>query len=399
MAETRRNFLKLLHRAVASAEDLIDRSRLELREKTGRGRPRQIAAYQGFADREKVYLNGRVLASDPFGGPLDDDGWWDNLVNTWKRWESDEVPGATVTIRFGDQEQTVVTDEEGYYEAEFPAPAEVHETLLWLTADAACRSGDEEIRAKHDIVVPPRGASFGIISDLDDTVIHTGITSLVLAAKLTFLENAKTRKPLDGVAGLYQALQQGSAGKPVNPLFYISSSPWNLYELLVDFLRLNEVPPGPLLLRDVGLDRTKFVKEKGHGHKQEKALRLLDAYPELSFVLIGDSGQEDPAIYAEVARLRPGRILAAYIRDVDPQVSSSLDEVAGKAIALAAQCGVPMILAVDSLVISEHARSIGLIPASTLPEVAEETAADKERPETGEQAVRDAIDSLVQEEA
>lgn len=397
MSVSHRKILRLLHHAAASAEDLVDRARLQIRQKTGRNHARQIAAYRGHADGEKVRLSGRVLADHSSGGPLEDDSWWDNLVNTWRRWESDEVPGAELVLRFGEQTQTVVSDEEGYYHAEFPLAGGADGALQWLTASASCTTREGEIRATHEIMVPSKAATFGIISDLDDTVIHTGITSILLAAKLTFLENAKTRKPLEGVAKLYQVLQCGHGDRPVNPIFYISSSPWNLYQLLVDFLHLNDVPPGPLLLRDVGLDHTKFVKEKGHGHKQEKALKLLDAYPHLPFVLIGDSGQEDPAIYAEVARLRPGRILAAYIRDIDPEISSSLDEVAGKAIALSARCGVPMILAPDSLAISEHARSIGLIPASAFPEVAAETAADKTRPDTGEQAVRDAVQALAGE--
>jgi phosphatidate phosphatase APP1 len=397
MSVSHRKILRLLHHAAASAEDFVDRARWQLRRKTGRDQVRQIVAFRGYADAEKVRLSGRVLANHPSGGPLDDDGWWDNLVNTWRRWESDEAPGAELVVRFGDQEQTAVSDEEGYYQIDLPLDREPGAALQWLTASVSCLTKEGEVRSSHEIVMPSSAASFGIISDLDDTVIHTGITSILLAAKLTFLENAKTRKPLEGVAKLYQVLQRGQADQAVNPIFYISSSPWNLYELLIDFLRLNDVPSGPLLLRDVGLDHTKFVKEKGHGHKQEKALRLLDAYPHLPFVLIGDSGQEDPAIYAEVARLRPGRILASYIRDIDPLVSSSRDELAGKAIELSAQCGVPMILASDSLAISEHARSLGLIPASAFPEVAAETAADKERPETGEQAVRDAVESLVSE--
>jgi len=398
MSVSHRRILRLLHHAAASAEELMDRARWQIRQKTGRDQARRIIAYRGYSDGEMVRLSGRVLGDHASGGPKDDDSWWDNLVNTWRRWESDEVPGAELTVRFGDQTQPVVSDEEGYYHAEFPLAGNANDTLQWLAASVSCTTQEGEIRATHEIVVPSQDASFGIISDLDDTVIHTGITSILLAAKLTFLENAKTRKPLEGVAKLYQVLQRAHAGTPVNPIFYISSSPWNLYELLVDFLRLNDVPPGPLLLRDVGLDHSKFVKEKGHGHKQEKALKLLDAYPHLPFVLIGDSGQEDPAIYAEVARLRPGRILAAYIRDIDPEISSSLDEVAGKAIELSAKCGVPMILARDSLAISEHARSIGLIPASAFPEVAAETAADKARPGAGEQAVRDAVQSLVGEE-
>lgn len=256
-------FLRILHRAVASGENALDRTRRRVSRDLGTNPPRQIVAYQGYADPQTVHLRGRVLANIPRGGPLDDDGWWENLVNTWRYWESDEVAGAAVTVRYQECERTVVSDEEGYYEASFPAGRHEHEGLLWLTAAASAGTGKREIHATHDILVPPADASFGIISDLDDTVIHTGITSLLLAAKLTFLENSKTRKPLDGVAMLYQALQRGDGEKARNPIFYISSSPWNLHELLVDFLRLNDIPPGPLFLRDLGLDRTKFIKEKG----------------------------------------------------------------------------------------------------------------------------------------
>lgn len=375
----------------------MDGARRDLWRATGRHQPRHIAAYQGWADARGVHISGRVLASRPAGGPLDGHGWWDNLVNTWRRWESDEIPGVAVTLRFKDHEQTVTTDEEGYYQADFPPSESSHDGLLWLTASATVAGANEELRSTQDIMVPPASAAFGIISDLDDTVIHTGITSLLLAAKLTFLENAKTRKPLEGVASLYHALQQGHGKGPINPLFYISSSPWNLHDLLVDFLRLNEVPPGPLLLRDVGLDRTKFIKERGHGHKEAKALNLLDAYPDLPYVLIGDSGQDDPGIYASVAEQRPGRVLAIYIRDIDPETDSILDTAVHRAVERAAAVKVPMILARDSLMIAEHASRIGLMPSAPMSAVIREVEADRERPGTGEEALQQALQSVLGE--
>ena len=393
------DFLKLLHRVVASSEEKIDTARREITRKLGIRSPRQIAAYHGYADRQAVHVSGRVLSNKVRGGPLDDDGWWENLVNTYRRWESDEVAGAVVKLRFGEVEQTVVTDEEGYYHARFPAVAPGDGRLEWKEIRAITNGREGEVRGCHGIMVPGSGAAFGIISDLDDTVIHTGITSLLLAAKLTFLENAKTRKPLEGVAELYDALQRGHAQMPLNPIFYISSSPWNLHELLVDFLKLNDVPQGPLLLRDVGVDRTKFIKEKGHGHKLEKALRLMDEYPDLPFVLIGDSGQEDPAIYAEVAQRRPGRTKAIYIRDIDPDTDSHLDHAVERARKIAEACGVPMVAARDSLAISAHAREIGLIPGSAIAKVSDEVAADKARPETGEQALKDAVEAMLPEQA
>lgn len=396
MSSGKTDFPNLLHRAAILAEAGFDHARYGLYRAVGANNPRQIAAYLGHDDGRHIHVTGRVLANAPYGGPLDEDGWWENLLNTWRRWESDEVPGAPVTLRFHDQEQSIIADEEGYYHAAFRSNGPTRSAIGWQGVDAIARGKhDEVITARHDILVPPVDAAFGIISDIDDTVLHTGLTSMLLAAKLTFLENAKTRKPLDGVAKLYQNLQRGLSAGPLNPLFYVSSSPWNIHDLLVDFLRLNEIPVGPIFLRDLGIDRTKFIKSKGHGHKQDRVLALLDSYPAWPFVLIGDSGQEDPSIYAAVAAARPGRVLAIYIRDVDPHQDTAMDSGVHEAIALATAAGVPMILAPDSRAMAEHACRLGLVPPETEESVEREVRRDEVRPETGEQAVKDAVASVL----
>lgn len=389
--------LRFLQRAAILVENAWDRARYRLSAALGRTQPRQIVSYLGYADRDGVSVSGRVLSDLPCGGPLDNDNWWDNLVNTWRRWKSDEVPYALVNIQFDGQSRQVNADEEGYYHVRFELPKETAPkgALRWVEADATAGCEGSQITAIHPVMVTPPNATCGIISDLDDTVIHTGITSLLLAAKLTFLGNAKTRKPLDGVAKLYQALQRGHADYPLNPIFYISSSPWNLHDLLLDFLRLNEIPIGPLLLRDLGLDETKIIKEKGHGHKLRKALDLLESFPELPFVLIGDSGQEDPAIYAEIAAQLPHRVRAIYIRDVDPEFDTVRDTTANRALQRAQGYGVPMILAKSSLEISIHAKSIGLISTADLGEIEGDVLKDRQRPDAGQQAVENAIASIL----
>ena len=396
MSSGKPDFPNLLHRAAILAEAGFDHARYGLYRAVGANNPRQIAAYIGHDDGDRIHVTGRVLANAPYGGPLDEDGWWENLLNTWRRWESDEVPGASVILRFHDQEQQVTADEEGYYHATFRSVGHPRSALGWQGVEAATRGKQGDIiSARHEVLVPPVDASYGIISDIDDTVLHTGLTSMLLAAKLTFLENAKTRKPLDGVSKLYQKLQTGLSAVPLNPLFYVSSSPWNIHDLLVDFLRLNEIPVGPIFLRDLGIDRTKFIKSRGHGHKQDRVLALLDSYPALPFVLIGDSGQEDPSIYATVATLRRGRVIAIYIRDVDPDRGTVLDNVVHEATALAATVGVPMILAPDSRAMAEHACRLGLVPPDAEESVDREVRRDEARPETGEQAVMDAVHSVL----
>lgn len=393
MVERLHEIRRGLHGAAAAGEDAADLARRLVFSRPGGSPPAHIAAYAGYADTTGTHLSGRVLSKQPGGGPLEHDTVWKNLINTWHRWESDEVADVEVTLAFQGHETQTVSDEEGYYQATLP-PA-VGDDSPWRTAEARVRCHSGVVSGVHPVLTPSSDATFGIISDLDDTVIHTGITSILLVAKLTFLENAKTRKPLDGVTEFYTALRHGTVGRPVNPIFYVSSSPWNLYDLLWDFIALNEIPQGPLLLRDFGLDRSKFIAEDGHGHKRDKALALLDGYPELPFVLIGDSGQEDAVIYAEVCELRPGRVRAVYIRDIDPDLHTARDVKVHRAMERAGDCGVPMVLAPDSEAMSLHASEIGLIPAAAVSEVIAEVRDDEELPETGEQALMDAARSVI----
>ena len=349
----------------------------------------RICAYRGYATRTRVNVSGRVLSSKAPGARSDGESLWRTLLDTYHRFETDEVPDVPVTIRFEDHEETVVTDSEGYYHVELSRSSASEE--MWLTAEARCEFRGKEIAATHDIVAPTPAAEFGIISDLDDTVIETNMTSILTAAKLTFIGNAKTRKPLEGVAALYASFANGKAGRPVNPIFYASSSPWNLYDLLCDFMELNEIPKGPIFLRDWGIDRTKLIAPRGHREKLERALKIIADYPELPFVLVGDSGQQDAGLYAEAATLHPDRIKAIYIRDVDPATATKRDDEVRAHIKTAAQTGVPMLLAPDSQAMARHAAEIGLIPTRKEAEVRVEVAKDHERPNPGTAAVTEAL--------
>jgi phosphatidate phosphatase APP1 len=198
-----------------------------------------------------------------------------------------------------------------------------------------------------------------VVSDLDDTVLHSHATSLWQMAKLTLLHNAHTRLPFEGVAGFYQALQRGRGGEAYNPVFYVSNSPWNLYDLLEDFLDVHGIPRGPLLLRDWSLRTLK----SGESHKLAAIERLLDAYPGLQVVLIGDSGERDPEIYRQVVLRHPGRVLAVYVRDVAPERHAAVRTIAAEL----AGHGVDLVFSPDTEAARGHALDRGLIVAAALP--------------------------------
>jgi phosphatidate phosphatase APP1 len=233
----------------------------------------------------------------------------------------------------------------------------------------------EPVRKDGYLMISPPFSQFGVISDIDDTVLVTGATSILQTARLTFLGNAYTRLPFAGVAAFYRALQSGPVTTLFNPIYYVSSSPWNLYDLLIDFFRIQGVPKGPILLRDLGLDPSLLSSQSHHTHKLAMIRKVLDVNPQLPFVLIGDSGQQDPEIYAQVVRENPGRIKAIYIRDVS--TGQQRDDDVNLLIQATQQFNVPMLLVADTVAAAEHAASLGLIDSDTIPEIRADRESDK----------------------
>jgi phosphatidate phosphatase APP1 len=378
---------------VIDLDDHLDSAWLRLDAKLGRGKPRHIAAYRGYAHAGGVELSGRVLAEAPQGGPREDDDWWDNLVNTYRRFESDEVPNAALRVRFRGREAAVTTDHEGYYALTLQ-PGVPPVDALW--DNAIVSAADGTLATPQPVLQVDPQVRLGIISDIDDTLLQSGITDIKVAAQLTFLHNARTRKPLQGAARLYHALQAGIDGRGRNPVFYVSSSPWNLYDLLEDFMELNGIPCGPIFLRDIGTDPGKFLKTPGHGHKLERAKRLIEEFPQLRWVLLGDSGQADAELYAEAAQAFGDRIAAIYIRDVDPDLDSPFDRAVDAHIERVAGTRVPMLRVRDSLAIAEHAAGLGLVDRAAIAEIAREVARDAARPTLGQAAVAGAAGNIAE---
>ena len=378
-----------LAQGVIRGDDLVDAAFNRYNTRFKRHQPRHIAAYRTFADAHGVELLGRVLARPPLGGPGEHDDWWDNLANTYRRFDTDEVPNAALRARFLGASLDLRTDHEGYYAATLP-PATRPADALWADARVALADGTLDTAQPVMQVLPT--ARIGILSDIDDTILHSSIVDWKVAAQLTFLGNARTRKPLLGVAKLYAALQAGVDNAGRNPVFYVSSSPWNLYDLLEDFLALNAIPPGPLFLRDIGTDTGKFIKTPGHGHKLERARLLIERMPQLRWVLLGDSGQQDAELYAAAAQEFGDRIAAIYIRDVDPDKDSPLDAGVDTWIEKVAGTRVPMLRVSDSVAIAEHAAQLGLIDPAMIPVVTAEVRKDAARPTVTEAAVDEAIE-------
>jgi phosphatidate phosphatase APP1 len=176
---------------------------------------------------------------------------------------------------------------------------------------------DTDNNFSGQVMIPPSHAEYGVITDIDDTILQTGVTSLLkwrLVVNSLF-RNIDRRRPVDGAAELLNNFHLDEKERPVNPIFYVSNSPWNLYIYLKGFLELNDFPKGPILLRDIRTPFDKTPKPEVE-HKVAQIRNILDTYPHLEFFLVGDNGQKDPIIYNNIAMEYPGRIKDIYLREV-----------------------------------------------------------------------------------
>jgi len=338
-------------------EERFDAFRFRLKRRLGLLVPFEILPYRGHGTPKELFLKGRVLEEAGITRAGRDDSVWKNVLNMARRFASDEVAGARLRASFEGLQVETTADVEGFFEVHFQLPKPLDGAAGWYQVELDLLSppspGGGRVRSKGHVLVP-HGARLGVISDLDDTVLRSSATSVLKMAWIVVRNNAHTRLPFEGVAAFYRALQQGTDGRASNPIFYVSSSPWNIYDMLEDFLNVHSIPPGPLFLKDWSLT----VLGKHRDYKIGVIRHLLSTYEDLPFVLIGDSGEEDPEIYLQAVREHPGRVIAVYIRDVTAgERDAEILAMAGEARKL----GTEMIAVPDTTAAAEHATSIGLV--------------------------------------
>ena len=293
---------RTLHRLSLRAERVFDR----FFHRTGAGR--EVDPYIGYATPDGIVLRGRVLSHLHRDAPLKTQSKFANLRDMLQLFLTDEV--ADADVRSGDV--ATRTDEEGYFTLHLPRSTQPG----WSTRPVIVDGGPP---VDCPVMVPRPDARFMVISDIDDTMLRTGAYSLVKNLYTSFTGNSSTREVFADSITLMRDLH--SEGR--NPVFYVSSSPWNLHDFLSDVFDNTGLVKGPMFLRDLGLSETKFITE-GHGnHKGASIDTILDANPDLPAVLLGDTGQHDARIYREVIDRHPGRIAAVGLRTPGPGLDAA----------------------------------------------------------------------------
>lgn len=346
-----------------------------------------IQPYRGYGSAEEVFLMGRVFRQHRIGNSLRTTPSRRDLLDVIRRVLRRGVPGAVLEARLCETGEAQLatgaaasarfqTDSDGYFRVCLRATQQPANDRLWhrielQLVEPAELANSPGAKVHGEVFVLPPTAQRVIISDIDDTVMYTGVVNKAKMMWRLFVQGPRSRVAFPGVASLYRALHAGPSGNQLNPMLYVSRAPWSIYEVLQEFFNLHRIPIGPILfLREWGISWKRPFPRRAEDHKLLLIRDMLQRYHDLPVVLIGDSGQHDPEVYAQVVQEFPGRVEAVYIRNVtrSPDRVRAIEMLAKQVL----DSGSTLMLASDSFSMARHAAEHRLIAPAALEEVLSE---------------------------
>lgn len=279
-----------------------------------------VKVYRGFGNDKQLTIFGHVFRRSALPRKKYRDSHLVNLLAVIRLFLVRPYSQASLRIHAGEQVVETQSDADGYFRITLPINTPL--TPGWHRVRAQLVSQTltpETILAEGEgQVLIPDPTQLICISDIDDTFLISHSATIAKRLLVLLTENAHSRKPFDGVVAHYQLLAEAHSGPTAtNPFFYVSSSEWNLYDYILDFSRKNGLPDGVYLLSQ--LKRLAQVLKTGRGKhhtKFDRIAQIIETYPNLQFILLGDDSQQDPIIYESVVRQFPGHIRCVYIRQV-----------------------------------------------------------------------------------
>lgn len=303
------------HRA-ARIEDVIKARVAE--QLTERGWKHKIIAYTGYGSAGFLRILARVIftstpeesAAVDVEATAEELARADEEIRGWRAFVAAPAFDTEVTIRFGEREVTVRTDRAGLVDHTIRGhglPAGWHHVEL---------SSPEAVTTRASVHVISSTQRFGIISDIDDTILTTNLPRPAVAFWNTFVRSEAERTPVAGMATMYREfIEDHQTGDAEVPVIYVSTGAWNTAPHLTRFIRRHGFPEGPLLLTDWGPQNTGWFRS-GPEHKRAQLRRIARELPHVRWILVGDTGQKDPVLYREFAESHPELVRAIALRQL-----------------------------------------------------------------------------------
>lgn len=259
-----------------------------------------VLGYGGYGSERQARIMARVLMTR-----TGDQRNWLTERRGWRQYLDAQVPRQRVVVQLGEATVQARTDAGGYLDVVLDghglAPG-------WQSAQMRLISGRRISRAfPVPIRIVGEAERFGIVSDVDDTIMETMVPHILRAARLVLLERGSRRRVVPGMDQFLHELA------PEAPVMYLSTGAWNVASTLRRFIHRTGYPKGTALLRAWGIS-AHGLPVSGVNHKLAEFDRLTQMLPHVRWYLVGDNGQHDPTTYTTIAQRYPDRVAGIFIR-------------------------------------------------------------------------------------
>ena len=277
-----------------------------------------ILIYHAYGNAHQIVIQGRMEEKKTFSKAKEDDNWFQNIWRTVRQVKGDEIKNKTIFALIHGEKFETKGDDEGYFEFN-------------ITTQKAIKTGYAKIALNidgnsnaHEAEVMVIGAEplVGIISDFDDTMIVSDVTNKIKLGYNTVLKNYKQRIVVPTMLKRFEQILAQNPKDAPSTLFILSGSPQQLFFAVEDFLDFHHFPKHTLILKKAHGDHKDPLTDQ-FAYKTQKIERLIKLYPNMRWVMFGDSGEKDAEIYKFIKKKYPKKVISFHIRDVESGVISN----------------------------------------------------------------------------
>ena len=271
-----------------------------------------IVVYHAYGNTHQLIIQGRMEKKKEFKEVTKDDGWFRNLWRRLREVEGDELESKNIIATIGNETFQIKGDDEGYFEFNIRTKKALESG--YKTIDLNIENNPNIHKTTTTII----GSEplVGIISDFDDTIIVSDVTNKIKLGLNTMFKNYKQRTVVPTMLERFnKILAQNPKGSP-STLFVLSGSPQQLFIPVKSFLDYYHFPKRVLILKKAHGENKDPLTDQ-FAYKTQKIERLIKLYPNMKWVMFGDSGEKDLEVYRFIKNKYPHKVQAYYIRNVE----------------------------------------------------------------------------------
>ncbi len=272
-----------------------------------------IDLYNAYGNEHNLVLHGRTVKKENEEKEVNSqDSGYTNAWNALNFFHSDEIKNKKVFLTIDEERYETIGDDEGYFEFNITSVKAL--TMGYKNLDLQIEGNVNLYHAKAMIIDDRK--LIGIISDVDDTVVVSDVTNKTELLINTFWKNYKQREVIPTMAERFKKILADNPPTAPSRLFFLSGSPEQLFTPIEKFLEYNNFPEHTIILKQIhGKNKDSLTDQIAY--KTQKIEELIALYPNMEWIMFGDSGEKDADIYGAIKEKYPSKVKAYYIRNVD----------------------------------------------------------------------------------